>query len=242
MHSQGAGGGYGGYHRGSSWFDKAAIPPSAPEAAAGMRRIGEPSWAMSSLKVQVLDTLHGDPSQAIICFEYTFPPNFTSDGPFTKDLRQRLFEANVFGSENSDLVVTESWGGAGRVITRAHTLNPMDSLRHFGGVDEPIQVQLSRRDGHSRCVCGLAICPRNLGVASKGATVLSGFLPSMTPGTGVSTAVMMRASYPQYNSVCYSCKKVTELREFAFPASTSLAKRDEHCQECGHLTYHNEIL
>jgi len=226
----------------TSWLAKAAIPPGPPEQALGMRRFAEPAFKMQSLKVQVVDHLKGSPDAALVgglLLEAEFPWNFTGDGPFARDLHVKCLEANIPGAYDAELVVLESWGGAQQIITRAHVLQPMDSLRHFGGGDGPMQIQLCRRDGIPRCSCGLEICPRNKGMAARGASMLTGWLPSVQPGAGPSSAVLLRAAYPQYNSACHACHKVCEWR--ACSMYSQMAKRDEHCQECGHIIYHNDV-
>jgi len=226
----------------TSWLAKAAVPPGPPEQALGMRRFTEPAFKMQSLKVQVVDLLTGSPDTALVgglLLEAEFPSNFIGDGPFARDLHVKCLEANVPGAYDAELVVLESWGGAQQVITRAHVLQPMDSLRHFGGGDGPIQIQLCRRDGIPRCCCGLEICPRNKGMAARGASMLTGWLPSVQRGTGPSSAVLLRAAYPQYNSACLSCRKICDWK--ACSMYSQMAKRDEHCQECGHITYHNDV-
>merc|ERR1719162_857370 len=201
-----------------------------------MRRLTEPAFKMSTLKVQVVDLLTGSPDSSMVgalLLVHEFARNFTGDGPFARDLHVKCLEANIQGAYDAELVVLESWGGAQQVVSRAHVLNPMDSLRNFGGGDAGIglQVQLCRRDGYPRCCCGMEICPRNKTIASRGASMLTGWLPSVQPGAGPSSAVLVRAAYPQYNTSCMSCHKVCEWREISMHSRAG--KRDEFCQECG---------
>jgi len=181
----------------------------------------------------VVDYLKGAPFEAGASFnncllDIEFPRNLTSDGPFGRDLRFKCIQACIPGADYADLVVIEVWGARSQVVSRAHILQPQDSLRTFGGYDTPLIVQLAAKDW-PRCVCGLDACPRNGGIGGRGKA-------AFTSGA----SVMMKASLARYNSGCYTCRKVFEWREYPFPGTQGM--RDQHCPECGHLTYHNDIV